>query len=142
MNDLQNIETTELDIETAALESVSEPRSVVKPAYKAKYALREAAMVRRPKGVSRKALARSSSDWLAIELAKRVLGTKDKLNMPAFEAILRINGVAPRETGNNGLRKMTGRLKLEKVVAEAGELLLPGEDAIKPPRAWIAAHAA
>lgn len=133
----------ELELEAEAL--INSPRSVVGSSYKQRYAEREAAMVRRPKGVPRKALARSTADWLAIELAKRTLDAKAKLVVPDFEAILDANGVAHahwnRTTkGWQGRLRMTGRLALARVVAEAGELALPVGDAIPAPKAWVAKH--
>lgn len=120
--------------------------SVVGAEYKRRYAERAAAMVRKPKGVSLKALKRSNTDWLAIELAKRVLDDKAKLVVPSLEAILDANGVAHRHwnrttPGWQGRLRMTGRLALQRVVAEAGELTIPGGEAIPAPKAWCAKHA-
>lgn len=139
--------TIDIDaIEPEAEAAISTPRSVVASTYKRRYAEREAAMQRRPKGVSRKALARSSADWLAVELAKLVLDDKARLVVPSLEAILDANGVAHahwnRTTkGWQGRLRMTGRLALQRVVAEAGELTIPGGEAIPAPRAWVAKHA-
>jgi hypothetical protein len=135
--------TDEIEIEAAAM--IDSPRSVVGSAYKASYAQRESTMTRRPKGVPRKALARSTSDWLAIELMKRTLDEKAKLVVPSFEAILDANGVKHshwnRTTkGWQGRLRMTGRLALARIVAEAGELLLPDEAALPAPKTWIAKH--
>lgn len=121
--------------------------SVVDGSYKAKYRERAANMARKPKDVAAKALARSCCDWLAIELAKRTL-TQDKkpsLVVPAFEAILDANGVKHghwnRTTpGWQGRLRMTGRLALQRVVAEAGELSLPDGSAIPAPKVWVAKH--
>jgi hypothetical protein len=120
------------------------PNSVVASTYKAKYKERAATM-RKPKDVSVKALARSTSDWLAIELARRTLDEKTKLIVPAFEAILDANGVKHshwnRTTkGWQGRLRMTGRLALQRVVAEAGELALPDASTIPAPKSWIAKH--
>lgn len=129
-------------LEADAAASIELPRSKVKAAYKRKYAEREAAMVRRPKGLSRKALARCNGDWLAIELAKRCLGEKDKLQLPAFVAILEANGIENRWTHlNPGQQRMCGGLALRAVVADAAMLVLPGEGEIEPPRSWLAKHA-
>lgn len=138
-----------LDLEPEAAEAILLPRSVVRSAYKAKYAEREAAMAKRPKGVSRKALARSSGDWLAIELAKLVLDDKSKLVVGLYTALLDANGVRhdqySRTTkGWQGRLRMSTRLALQRVVAEAGELRVPGENggwsAIPAPKAWVAKH--
>ena len=62
--------------EDVEVEDEHRANSVVGAEYKRRYAERAAAMVRKPKGVSLKALKRSNTDWLAIELAKRVLDDK------------------------------------------------------------------
>lgn len=121
------------------------PNSVVASTYKAKYRERAATMARKPKDVPVKALARSTSDWLAIELARRTLDDKAKLVVPAFEAILDANGVKHdhwnRTTkGWQGRLRMTGRLALQRVVAESGELALPDASTIPAPKSWIAKH--
>lgn len=132
---------TALNLEPTAEASIVLPRSKVAASYKAKYAEREAAMVKRPKGLSRKALARCNGDWLAIELAKRTLGEKDKLNIEAFDAILEANGVANTwKHLNPGQQRMCGGLKLRAVVAEQEMLNLPGEDGLEPTRVWLAKH--
>lgn len=92
-----------------------------------------------------KALKRSTSDWLAIELARRTLDEKAVLSVPAFTAILDANGVKHahwnRTTkGWQGRLRMTGRLALQRVVAEAGELALPDGSAIPAPKNWVAKH--
>lgn len=129
-------------LETEAEAAIALPRSKVKASYKRKYAEREAAMVRRPKGVSRRVLARSSGDWLALELAKRVLGDKDKLQLDRFYAILTANGVDPTRWShlNPGQQRMCGGLALRHVVADHEALELPGEEAVVPPRSWLAKH--
>lgn len=121
-------------------------RSVVKTAYKAKYALR-ALTARKPKDVSRKVVARSCGDWLAMEIAKRCIsGKANTLDVAAFEAILDANGIAHshwnRTTkGWQGRLRMTGRLALQRVVAEAdGELELADGSTIVAPRTWVAQH--
>lgn len=131
-----------LELEVNAEAAIALPRSKVAPSYKAKYAEREAAMQRRPKGVSRKVLARSSGDWLAIELAKRVLGDKDKLVLDRFYAILTANGIDPVRWAhlNPGQQRMCGGLALRAVVANNEALLLEDDTQVVPPRSWIAAH--
>ena len=132
----------EIEIEIEAAESIARTGSRVKPEYKRRYAEREAAMARRPKGVSRRVLARCNGDWLAIELAKRVLGEKDRLQLPDFHAILEANGIDPARWAklNPGQQRMCGGLALRAVVAEAEELELPGEPPLVPPRSWLAKH--
>lgn len=122
------------------------PNSVVKSAYKAKYRERAANMNRKPKDIPAKALKRSTSDWLAIELARRTLDDKAKLVVPAFEAILDANGVKHdhwnRTTpGWQGRLRMTGRLALQRIVAEHdGHLNLPDGSTIVAPKSWTAKH--
>ena len=121
------------------------PGSVVAGSFKVKYRERAIAMTRKPKDVSMKALKRSTSDWLAIELARRTLDEKAVLSVPAFEAILDANGVAHRHwnrttKGWQGRLRMTGRLALQRIVAEHGELALPDGSAIPAPKNWIAKH--
>lgn len=119
--------------------------SVVAFSYKAKYAQRAAEKQRLPKGVSKKALSRSSQDWLAILLAKHTLGEKDKLVVPAFEAVLDANGVSHSHwnrttAGWQGRLRMTGRLALNRVVAETGFVVIEGQE-IPAPKSWIVQHA-
>lgn len=136
--------------ETLDLDEDEDQRSgsVVGAAYKAKYRERAANMARKPKDVAAKALARSCCDWLAVELARRTLTTdkKPKLVVEAFEAILDANGVKHghwnRTTpGWQGRLRMTGRLALQRVVAEAGELALADGTTIAAPKVWVAKHA-
>lgn len=139
----QHDEGDEIEIE---VEDEHRANSVVGAEYKRRYAERATAMARKPKGVSLKALKRSNTDWLAIELAKRVLDDKAKLVVPSLEAILDANGVAHRHwnrttPGWQGRLRMTGRLALQRVVAESGELTIPGGEAIPAPKAWCAKHA-
>ncbi len=120
-------------------------KSVVKPAYKLAYAER-ALTARKPKGMSKKAAARSCNDWLAQQIALACLDEKSQLRVGDFEALLDANGVAHahwnRTTkGWQGRLRMTGRLALQRVVAEAdGELELPNGSTIAAPRSWVAKH--
>lgn len=126
-------------------EADDRPGSVVAGSFKAKYRERALTMARKPKDVPMKALKRSTNDWLAIELARRTLDEKAVLSVSAFEAILDANGVKHahwnRTTkGWQGRLRMTGRLALQRVVAEHGELALPDGAAIPAPKNWIAKH--
>jgi hypothetical protein len=126
--------------------SVSLPRSVVRPGYKQRYIERAEALQRKPMGVSMKALKRMTGDWLAIELAKLTLDPKSKLVVASFEAVLAANGVKydhwnRTSKGWQGRFRMTGRLALQRVVAEAGELAVPNGAAIAAPRSWVAKFA-
>lgn len=125
------------------------PRSVVATSYKTKYALR-AVEGRKPKAVSKKAAARGCGDWLHFTLAQLTLDPKtNKLDVDRFSAILDANGVDHAHwnrtsKGWQGRFRMTGRLALQRVVAEAdGELLVPeadGERIVAAPRSWVAKH--
>lgn len=144
--DLLQMEAEDGDDEPG--EDEARPNSVVKNAYKAKYRARAREAARKPKGIAQKAMERSCGDWLAVELAKRTLteGKKPSLIVPAFEAILDANGVAHahwnRTTpGWQGRLRMTGRLALQRIVAEANELALPDGSTIAPPKVWVAKHA-
>lgn len=139
-----------IDLERMEAEDGDEdlrPGSVVKSGYKLRYRTRAQEMARKPKDVAKKALERSCCDWLAIELAKRVLTTdkKPKLIVPQLEAILDANGVDHRKwnrttPGWQGRLRMTGRLALQRVVAESGELQLGGGDSVAAPKNWVARH--
>lgn len=120
------------------------PRSVVKGTYKAKYRDR-GETVRKPKGFSKKAAKRSTCDWLAFEIGTRTLDEKAKLQLEPFVAILEANGVKhdhwKREgRGWQGRLRMTGRLALQRVVAENGVLALPDGTEVKAPASWVAQH--
>lgn len=147
--------TTALEVSAEALALAPEivlAKSVVKTAYKAKYA--ERALTAKPvKGVSKKARARSCGDWLSVTLQKLTLGEKDKVSIADFTAILDANGVdharwTNRSKGWEGRFRMTGRLALQRIVAEGGELEVPADLAaakgvattIVAPASWVKAH--
>jgi hypothetical protein len=148
---MQKTETRQQEAEailSVALEDAARARSVVKPTYKLAYAERAIAS-RLPKGVSRKAAARSCGDWLALTIAKLCIVGKNTLDVERFEALLDANGVAHshwnRTTkGWQGRLRMTGRLALQRVVAEADdELLVPGENGdtiVAAPKSWVAKY--
>lgn len=135
-------------IAATAFGDAARARSVVKPTYKLAYAAK-ALEARLPKGVSRKAAARSCGDWLALTIAKLCIVGKNTLDVERFEALLDANGVEHRHwnrttKGWQGRLRMTGRLALQRVVAEAdGELLVPGPDGdtiVAAPRNWVAKY--
>lgn len=114
------------------------PRSVVKPTYKVKYRDRA-----RERGNTGKAAKRSTWDWLAQEIAAVALTDKAKLRVDDFLALLDANGVdhsrwTNRSPGWEGRLRMTGRLALQKVVAERGELALLDGDSKPAPAEWVA----
>jgi len=116
------------------------PRSVVKPAYKVKYRDRAAS-----NGQKSKAAKRSAWDWLAQELAAATLTKESKLRVDDFAALLEANGIADpltrwpnRSKGWEGRLRMTGRLALQKVVAEAGLLRFADGEWKEAPTEWVA----
>jgi hypothetical protein len=139
------VETTpEPIVEIAIAEQIALPRSVVKPAYKVKY--RDQA---RARGNMGKAPKRSKWDWLAENLAYWCLDSKAKIDIARFVAILELNGIeAPltrwpnQSPGWQGRLRMTGRLALQKLVAQAGVLRVPAEDGeieeLVAPAEWAA----
>lgn len=144
--------TEDAAILEAAAEAAARTGSVVKGAYKMKYAER-ALTAKSVKGVSKKARARSCGDWLAVTLQKLTLVEKDQLSVSAFESILDANGVAHahwnRTTkGWQGRLRMTGRLALQRIVAEGGELEVPADIAeakgvattLVAPASWVKAN--
>jgi hypothetical protein len=115
------------------------PNSVVKKAYKQKYRDRAKAA-----GTKGKAAKRSAWDWLAQVLAKEVLTKDAKLRVPDFVALLEANGIADplgrwpnRSPGWEGRLRMTGRLCLQRIVAEAGVLKLADGEELVPPAEWV-----
>ena len=119
------------------------PRSVVGRKYKLRY--RDRAKEHGHRG---KAAKRSAWDWLAETLAGECLNEKAKIDIGRFTAILDANGVdhsrwTNRSPGWEGRFRMTGRLALQRIVAEAGVLLVPdyetGEnEELVAPEAWVA----
>jgi hypothetical protein len=112
--------------------------SVVKPVYKRRYATRAAAL-----GYKSKAAQRSAWDWLAQTIAAIVLDKRAKLDVAAFTALLDANGVdhskwTNRSKGWEGRLRMTGRLALQRVVAEAGVLHTADGEELVPPAEWVA----
>ena len=133
--------TTEQEEVVAILETeelIARKGSVVKPTYKVKYRDRA-----REAGIGGKAAKRSAWDWLAQELAAATLNEKAKLRVDDFLALLDANGVdhsrwQNRSPGWEGRLRMTGRLALQKVVAESGELHFADGDSKPAPAEWVA----
>lgn len=116
------------------------PRSVVQRKYKLRY--KERARAHDQKG---KAAKRSAWDWLAIELAAACLTPKAKLRVDDFLALLEANAVdhskwQNRSPGWEGRLRMTGRLALQRVVAETGVLRFPDGEVKDAPADWIAKY--
>lgn len=144
-DDAEFIPLDQMEQEDAADDYEDSHHSVVTGEYKAKYAERAFSMKRKPKDVPIKALKRSTSDWLAIELARHTLDEKAHLKVQTFEAILDANGVNHsnwnRTTrGWQGRLRMTGRLALQRIVAETGELAMPDGTTLHAPKTWISKH--
>lgn len=121
-------------------EQIAKPRSVVQPKYKVKYRDRA-----RENGQTKKAAKRSAWDWLAETLAGECLNRKAKIDIDKFTAILVANGIEDpherwpnRAPGWEGRFRMTGRLCLQRIVAEAGVLRLPDGEELVPPAEWVA----
>jgi hypothetical protein len=129
----------EIDAEVAEVaEDNAKKNSVVKTAYKKRYAERAAA------AGGNKVAQRSCWDWLAQELASECLDGS-KISIARFLAVLDANGVdhsrwQNRNKGWEGRLRMTGRLALQKVVAAQGGLKTAEGAMLEAPAEWIAKH--
>jgi hypothetical protein len=127
-----------LPIDPEVAEDNAKKGSVVRSAYKHRYAERAAGA-----GLG-KVAQRSCWDWLAQELAAECLiGTK--ISIDRFLALLDANGVdhsrwTNRSKGWEGRLRMTGRLALQKVVAAQGHLKTAEGAALEAPADWVAKH--
>lgn len=133
-------EPVEVDAEVAA-DNVKK-NSVVLPKYKHRYAERAANA-----GDKRKMVQRSAWDWLAQTLAAQCLDQKQRIDIAKFTRILELNGVdhsrwTNRSKGWEGRFRMTGRLALQRVVAECGVMQILGDegehDVVEAPTEWVA----
>jgi hypothetical protein len=109
------------------------PVSIVKDKFKTKYAENAAAI-----GDTRKQVKRSNWDWLSQQLAVACLSEKGKIDIGAFTDVLDANGVdhsrwTNRNRGWEGRFRMTGRVALQKVVANSGRLITPGGTVLEAP---------
>ena len=116
------------------------PRSVVGRAYKIRYKERAIAEGRRGK-----AHKRCNGDWLALELMAQTLDDKEKLIVSELEAILTANGIKHEgwnrtTNGWQGRLRMTGRMALQRKVAETGVLVLADGETLEAPADWVAKH--
>ena len=103
------------------------PNSIVKDKFKVKYIENAVAQ-----GLTSKAAKRSNWDWLSQQLATFCLSDKGKIDIGAFTDVLDANGIdhskwTNRNKGWEGRFRMTGRVALQKVVANSGVLKWPGE---------------
>ena len=92
-------------------------------------------------GLKGKAVRRSNWDWLAQEIAKQCLD-KDKLNVDRFIRLMDANGIDHsrwnnRNRGWEGRLRMTGRVALQRVVADNERLVLPDGSEHKPPAEFV-----
>jgi len=121
-------------------EEPKEPNSIVKDKFKVKYIENAKAQ-----GATSKAAKRSNWDWLSQQLAAACLTDKGKIEIGAFTDILDANGVdhsrwTNKNKGWEGRFRMTGRVALQKVVANNGKLLTPGGTEIEAPTEWCAIY--
>ena len=120
-------------------EEEKEVNSVVAVKYKDNYIANAKA-----NGIAGKAARRSNWDWLSQAIAQHCLGEKEKIDIAAFTDLLDANGVdhskwTNRNKGWEGRFRMTGRVVLQKKVAEAGVLrTMVGE--MVPPSEWVAKY--
>ena len=92
-------------------------------------------------GYTGKAAKRSNWDWLAQEIAAECLKEKEKIDIAEFQDLLELNGVdysrwTNRNKGWEGRFRMTGRVALQKVVANNGRLVKKMSESVPPPN-WI-----
>jgi hypothetical protein len=114
-------------------EEPKESNSVVSAKFKNRYiiAAREA-------GIKGKAARRSNWDWLAQRIAELCLTPKQAFKVDEFLALLDANGIdhsrwTNRSRGWEGRLRMTGRVALQRIVADSGVLKLPSGDELKAP---------
>jgi hypothetical protein len=128
----------ELEIDAEVAADNIKRNSVVRPAYKKRYAERAAA------NGGGKVAQRSCWDWLAQTLAGECL-VGSKISIDRFLALLDANGVDHsrwnnRNKGWEGRLRMTGRLALQKVVAAQGVLKTADGETLEAPADWVAKH--
>jgi len=130
--------------EQAALAEVegeaAKPNSVVLPKFKVKYLENARAL-----GIPGKAAKRSNWDWLSQEIAGFCLNDKHKIDIGQFLRLLDANGVdyskwTNRNKGWEGRLRMTGRVALQKVVANRGVLTFPDGNTIETPADFVARY--
>jgi hypothetical protein len=114
-----------------------EPKSVVASKFKQRYLAHA-----RELGVKGKAARRSNWDWLAQQIALQCLDNKHKINLDKFCTILDANGVdhskwTNRSTGWEGRLRMTGRVALQRIVADANVLKMPDGVTMVPPEDFV-----
>jgi hypothetical protein len=127
----------EAQAEAEVEEDNKQNNSVVQAKFKDKYLNNARAL-----GIKGKAAKRSNWDWLSQQIAAVCLGEKDKIRIADFKALLDANGVDhSRWTNTNkgweGRFRMTGRVALQKVVANNNLMKFPDfmsvTQAVPPP---------
>lgn len=124
------------DADDGADEEVRKSSSVVAAKFKDRYLANA-----RKHGIKGKAARRSNWDWLAQIIARECL-TKDKLNIERFKALMDANGVDHSKWNNEsrgweGRFRMTGRVALQRIVADRGVLYLPEGTAEQAPADFV-----
>jgi len=132
------IDAAEAQAEAEVEEDNKQNNSVVQAKFKDKYLNNARAL-----GIKGKAAKRSNWDWLSQQIAAVCLGEKDKIRIADFKALLDANGVDhSRWTNTNkgweGRFRMTGRVALQKVVANNATLKVPGGEDLVPPPDFVA----
>ena len=115
------------------------PNSVVAEKFKLKYIENAKA-----NGHGGKAAKRSNWDWLSQRIADYCLDEKHHIRMPDFVAILEANGIEEpekkwpnRNKGWEGRFRMTGRVALQKIVADAQALRMPDGTVLAAPAEFV-----
>jgi hypothetical protein len=96
----------------------------------------------REQGLKGKAPRRSNWDWLAQAIAKECLDQKHKIDINKFLAILEANDIdykkwPNRNRGWEGRLRMTGRVALQRIVADNNVLKMPGGEDMVPPADFV-----
>lgn len=129
----------DFDPEDAEIDAdIDRPKSVVGRKYKLKYKA-----MAKDRGLKGKEKKRSIWDWLAQTIAGECLDGNKKLKVDEFRALLDANGVdhsrwQNKSPGWEGRLRMTGRLALERVIAEAAVLKLADGEELEVPEADVA----
>ena len=138
MEELREVDVAELAAEADVEADNAKPNSVVHPRFKDKY-LANARLL----GIPGKAAKRSNWDWLAQQIAAQCLDGKHKIDITQFLALLDANGVdhsrwTNRNKGWEGRLRMTGRVALQKIVANNQGLVLQDGSVAVPPEEFVA----
>jgi len=137
--EVQNVTEMEPELvpETEMGEEEKVVNSVVAAKYKDKYIENAKA-----NGINHKAAKRSNWDWLAQQLANACLNPKGKISIECFLGVLEANAIdhakwPNRNKGWEGRLRMTGRVALQKIVANNGRLNFADGTSVEAPEAWV-----